>query len=215
MLADGEPIEAVIASICGRCREGEAWRERLLAAVSVHETHAKRRRVLELLLRQLEHMERHGHGWRIVGAGAYVGRRHTLVRKTHLDHETGEVLETDNWKRGHCPKSQAGGLAAKMDLHPRTLDEYRRTLKAGRVIKSQRMTRHQRGAVLPKNRPDAHWAYAHTWLAFPPSAEMLRRFRGHVPPRYDRAEGRRPAPAPAFTPPASPFDPLPNADPEA
>lgn len=182
MLHRGEPMRRVLRSMCGDDDSGRMWAERIMATLEAFACHRTRRKALELLLRTLEGARMHGSQWRVIDRAGWVGQRTEIAPALVYDYETGEVLEhPTKTRRRHVPKRRARGLADRMDRSPRQLDRYRRVLRAGRVLRSQRTTRNMGAVVLPHG--DAFFGFAQTWLAFPPSTEMVRRFTGWSAPR--------------------------------
>lgn len=202
MLARGEAISAIVASFCGGCSAGRAAQAGYLEALSELPTLRVRRRVLEHFLRTFNGARLHGSQWRVVDYAGYVGRQHDAVPKhpvERVDPHTGEYSyerpkgypnkgpkgRSDTNKR-YCPTERAGGLAALSDRSPRTLNEYRRKLRAVGVWASKQPPVEARDAVRPR-RSDGTWAYGQHWLRLPPTPEMLSRWRGRTasPPLHD------------------------------
>lgn len=185
MLHEGKPLREVLRSCFGTSDAGRQWVERIMECLfAAWEKSAPRRKAVELLLRTLEGLRRHGSTWRVTDHAGFVGHAHVWGHPIDAD----GVVDTATWKRiGHLAAVHAGGLAARMHRSPRTLHEYRRRMRAGRILRSQRTHRRMSDATLPKAVlpfPDAEWGYAQTWLAFPPSAELVARLESAPPPRY-------------------------------
>lgn len=188
MLARGEPLELVLATMLGRDDGGKVWLDKWRAVLSAVPCKAHRRAIVEHWLRTFEGARRHGAQWRVVDSLGFVGRRTELVSVEQVDESTGEV--TTREKRRHVPAPRAGGLAAQQSsrrkgkrsgVAPRTLDRYRRTMRAGRLIASKQPPRNTPDAVMPSH-DDAQWAYGQLWLALPPTREMIARWEAHPAP---------------------------------
>jgi len=181
MLARGEPLSEVLRSFLGDCSAGRAalgtWLSYLATLPTVH----VRRAVLEHFLRTFEAAQHHGAQWRVVGPGGFTGKQHLPAEREQLDPMTGEITPGQSYPRTpakrHCPKRSAGGIAARSGKSPRTCNRYRAALRDGGLIGSTQPNATASDAVLPRS-GDGRWAYAQHWLRFPPTPEMLRRWRG-------------------------------------
>ncbi len=197
MLHAGVPLLAVLTSFLGTCSAGRAAVATWLQFLATLPTLQSRRRVLEHFLRTFEFAQQHGAQWRAVDHRAFVGRAHVLELEhvEHYDQDTGEVSHTPRVRRRHCPATCAGGLAARSGRSPRQLHRYRASLRDGGVMGSTQPPEHARDAVKPRS-GDGRWAYAQHWLRFPPTPELVSRWRG----RQRKAPVRRTtAPARVFT----------------
>lgn len=188
MLARGELIAAVLASVLGSCSAGRAAQAMWLAFLSSIPTLGVRRRVLEHFLRTFEGAERHGSQWRVIGAAGFVGRDHERVPRApveRVDPDTGEYSYQrprgypSDPERRHCPSESAGGIAAHSGRSPHTLRRYRAEMRRGQLIGSEQPPYDAPDAVRPR-RGDGRWAYAQLWLRMPPTPEMIRRWRGRT-----------------------------------
>lgn len=206
-LASGAPMREVLRSAFGESYLGHRWVERVMTAITAaFETQKPRRKCVELLLRLLDAMRLHGRSWRVVDAGGFVGHQHEWGHPVDAD----GVIDTETWKRiGSVAKEHAGGLSARMDRCPRQLHRYRRVLRAGRVIGSQRTHRKMKDAEFPRvlPYPDAQWGYAQIWLAADLSPELEKRLRGTPAPRYHkRTQPRYTCPTSARPKPPPPLE---------
>jgi hypothetical protein len=198
MLARGEPLTAVLASHLGSDSAGRAALGQWLAFLGGFPTLHVRRQVLEHYLRTFERAELHGRQWRATGPSTYVGRQHELAPEMveYLDPETGEFLTRESGKfvRKHVPARRAGALSASQRRSPRTLNRYRQSLRAARILASAQPPVGASDAATPRT-GDGRWAYAQHWLVLPPTPEMLRRWRAFSARRKARPASR-PVPAP-------------------
>jgi hypothetical protein len=192
----GAPLSEVLASVFGSDSAGRAAQALWLSYLATIPTLAVRRQVLAHFLRTFERAQLHGRQWRATGPSTYVGRQHELCARTveYLDPETGEYLTRPSAElvRRHVPASRAGGLAAAHGRAPRTLNRYRAHLRSGGLMRSAQPPAGAPDATVPRT-GDGRWAYAQHWLAFPPTPEMIRRWRTF---------GKRPKRS--YTPPTPP-----------
>lgn len=191
MLYRGEPIAVVLRHVFGRSDLGKLWVERFGVLLSLVPSHAHRRRIVRHFFRTFEGAKRHGSQWRVKDAAGYVGTRTELVTVHEFDPASGEVLRTKQ-KRRHVRKGKQGGLAKIERKCARTLDRYRRLLRAGGLMNSKQPPRRASDAVMPK-RPDAQWAYGQHWLALPPPPAVIARWEAHEksPPKRRPELARR------------------------
>jgi hypothetical protein len=184
MLARGESIVAVLWSFCGDCSAGRAWHRAFMATLTRIPTRTKRRRVLAQWLRLFNGAKHWNGGFYVRDAAGYIGRQHREVFREKIDPETGEV--DVELAIGHVPAIEAGGLAARDRIAPRTVNRYRRDMRQSPtpVMVSKRCPWNGRGAVRPQTE-GSRFAYAHHFLPMAPSAEMARRWGHDLPAQYD------------------------------
>ncbi len=193
MLHRGEPIGAVVESLCGNCSAGRAAQALMLQRLAdAAPTLPARRRLLEHWLRTFEHAQRHGSQWRAIGPGTFVGHQHGPLEVTErFDPETGEVFHRR--KRRYTPAARAGGLAARSGRSPRQLHRYRGSLRTALLMCSKQPPHDARDA---QRSAGGQWAYAQHWLPFAPPPALLARWAGSK--RKPKVRRTRPA-ARAYT----------------